>query len=437
MKMKTKKTWMLGRMLTVVLMSGMLMGCPSDPEPDPPTLGLNPTSINFPKEQGVTRELRITTSNDATWMVYDSGWSEWLSLSTTSGKGSVTISLTTKNVNMGGSISMDLEVAAQNGGGEAWGKVKLTREPGMEEPEDWYLTVNGATTDTKNFGWEGESQNVKIETNDSWKASSSESWCKVSPVNAEYLTISVDKNTNEESSRQATVQIEGQKSNLVAIITVIQDPKNPDTIIGRDEYEDDKNLNGQGQTSYTLTVSPTTMTFVPDGEQQVATIVSNDTWTASSSQPWCALSSSNGANNGSVVITVSKNTTNDSRTAIVSVSGTYAETKTISITQEAYTLAVSPSALSLSSAGESATLAVTSNDSWTVTSDQSWCTILPSGGSGDGSIVVQAAANTSAYSRSATVTVRGTNSAKVVTVVVTQDVHVVVGRDEYGDDKKL
>lgn len=354
MKMKTKKTWMLGRMLTVVLMSGMLMGCPSDPEPDPPTLGLNPTSINFPKEQGVTRELRITTSNDATWMVYDSGWSEWLSLSTTSGKGSVTISLTTKNVNMGGSISMDLEVAAQNGGGEAWGKVKLTREPGMEEPEDWYLTVNGAATDSKNFGWESESQSVKIETNDSWKASSSESWCRVSPTNAEkdgYLTISVDKNTNEESSRQAIVRIEGLKSNLVATIIVIQDRKNPDTIIGRDEYEEDKSLNGQGQTSYTLTVSPTTMTFVPDGEQQVATIVSNDTWTASSNQVWC--------------------------------------------------------------------------------------TILPSTGANDGSVMVNVVANGTTSNRNATVTITGFNSGKTVSIIVTQNAKTTMGRDEYGSDKDL
>ena len=220
-----KKRMLLIRMFLVVLMSGVLTACPEADSVEPPTLALNPSSINFTADQGVKRELEITTSSDATWFVIDNGWSDWLSLSTTSGKGNANISLTTKNVNMGNSISMAMEVMAQNEGGVARQKVELIRE---------------------------------------------------------------------------TRIVEDQKP------------------------EEDK---------YTLTVSPSSMTFPSAGGQQTAAIMSNDIWAIYSDQLWCTVSKSNGSNNATITVTVDKNTTNSSRTAFVNIVGNYSGTKSINIIQ--------------------------------------------------------------------------------------------------------
>jgi len=84
------------------------------------------------------------------------------------------------------------------------------------------------------------------------------------------------------------------------------------------------------------------------------------------------------------------------------------------------TLSVSPASVALSSAAGTSTLAVTSNVAWTASSSQSWLTLSPASGSGNGSIVLSAAANTGA-SRSAVVTVAGpAGSGLVKTVAVTQ-----------------
>ena len=80
---------------------------------------------------------------------------------------------------------------------------------------------------------------------------------------------------------------------------------------------------------------------------------------------------------------------------------------------------------------------VTSNDSWTVSSNQSWCTVSPTSGSNNGTIKVTTSKNTSYSSRTATLTIKGKNSGKSVTVSVSQEAGTVIGRDEYGSDKEI
>jgi len=84
------------------------------------------------------------------------------------------------------------------------------------------------------------------------------------------------------------------------------------------------------------------------------------------------------------------------------------------------TLSVSPASVALGSAASSGSLAVTSNVAWTASSSQSWLTLSPASGLGNGTITLAAAAN-SGSSRSATVTVSGpSGSGLVQAVTVTQ-----------------
>lgn len=82
-------------------------------------------------------------------------------------------------------------------------------------------------------------------------------------------------------------------------------------------------------------------------------------------------------------------------------------------------LSVSPSSLSYRATGGSEEITVASNIEWTVTSSADWLTITPTSGSGDGTITVEAAINTSEGERTATITVSG-EGATPKTINVTQ-----------------
>lgn len=135
MKMNEKTKWRaFGRMLLLLIASFTLTACPSDStEPEPPTLELNPSSINFTKNANDSHQLTINTNNDAEWTIYDSECSDWLSLSTKEGRGSMTITLTTKNENKKGKLSVSIEVKATNEAGEISKRVSITRDPGIAE----------------------------------------------------------------------------------------------------------------------------------------------------------------------------------------------------------------------------------------------------------------------------------------------------------------
>ena len=79
-------------------------------------------------------------------------------------------------------------------------------------------------------------------------------------------------------------------------------------------------------------------------------------------------------------------------------------------------LSVSPSSLSYTAAGESKTVTVTSNTSWTATSSASWLTVSPASGSNNGTITAVAAANTSSSQRTATITVSGSGITRTISV---------------------
>jgi Viral BACON domain len=80
-------------------------------------------------------------------------------------------------------------------------------------------------------------------------------------------------------------------------------------------------------------------------------------------------------------------------------------------------LTISPTAMSFGAAATSQPVAVTANVNWTVTDDQSWLTTSPTSGSNNGSVAVNASANTGA-ARNGTVTIAGSGITR--TVAVTQ-----------------
>jgi uncharacterized protein (TIGR03437 family) len=131
-------------------------------------------------------------------------------------------------------------------------------------------------------------------------------------------------------------------------------------------------------------------------------------WTATSSATWVTVrigAASNGP--GQVSYSVAANSSTASRTATVTVGG---QIHTVTQAGASCTYTLAPPTQTVAAAGGVATVAVTSaaGCAWTATSSAAWLTITAgASGAGAGQVTYSAAANTTASSRTATVTVGG------------------------------
>lgn len=172
---------------------------------------------------------------------------------------------------------------------------------------------------------------------------------------------------------------------------------------------------GAPVTSY-VTVSTNSLEIgATEGSTTSFNITSNTSWTVSSNQTWLTPSPTSGSNNSSVTLTAQANpSTTSSRTATVTVG-----TNMITVTQPASTATLSVSSTSLNitaTANSTATFDISSNVSWTVSSDQTWLFVSPTSGSNNGTVTLTAQANPNAATRSATITVSGSGTPQTITV---------------------
>lgn len=274
---------------------------------------------------------------------YSEGATQWLTAKTTDKYLQIVTWGVDENNNYSG-IVYDVIYKIENG--------RLYPNPGSGDP-DLILDASPTSLQFSAVGGADESKTITINSNIDWTVSSSKDWCELDRTfgsNSESITVHVKPNDTS-NSRSAIITITATSSGKYVEIHVSQDGKKIDTVISRDEYDDDKNLDGNETTTYTLTIDQ--------------------------------------------------------------------------------------SSISTSAAGETKNVNVTSNDSWTVSSNQSWCTVSPTSGSNNGTIKVTTSKNTSYSSRTATLTIKGKNSGKSVTVSVSQEAGTVIGRDEYGSDKEI
>jgi predicted Kef-type K+ transport protein len=169
-----------------------------------------------------------------------------------------------------------------------------------------------------------------------------------------------------------------------------------------------------------LTVSPATLDFTASGETKSVTVTSDVSWTVGSDAEWITVTPSLGSNDGVISVTAAANMETSQRTGIVTVNGDGID-QTVSITQAASvsstnTLTVSPAMLDFTASGETKSVTVTSDVSWTVDGDVEWITITPSSGSNDDVISVTAAANMETGQRTGFVTISGGGIEQTVSI---------------------
>lgn len=169
-----------------------------------------------------------------------------------------------------------------------------------------------------------------------------------------------------------------------------------------------------------LAVSNSSLTFDAAAGQQTVNVTANCDWKVSSSATWLTINPTSGNANATLTLSAQENTTTTQREATVTVTGG-GFTRTISVSQRSadVKLTVSPQTLDYSYKAEEKTVAITSNSSWTVTSDQEWCTVGKSSGRDNENIAIKVSQNNSPDKRTANVKI--TAGGKTETVTVTQN----------------
>ena len=176
---------------------------------------------------------------------------------------------------------------------------------------------------------------------------------------------------------------------------------------------------GQTPASPEISLDMNNMEFSSESGSKAFNIKSNTSWTVSSNQTWCSVSPASGKNSGGVTVKVSENTQTSARTATVTVKSEIG-ILTVKVTQNEANAAISldTSTMEFTSSSGEQTFKITANTSWSVSSDQAWCSVSPSSGSNNGSVKVKVSENTQTSARTATITVK--TDAGTRTVSVTQ-----------------
>jgi len=217
-----------------------------------------------------------------------------------------------------------------------------------------------------------------------WTATSNAAWITITSGSSGSgngtVGYSVTANTNT-SSRTGTLTIAGQTFTV-----------------------------NQAGATCSYAIAPTSASAPAGGTTGSVTVTAPTgcTWTAASTASWITISSgASGSGNGTVSYSVAANPSASSRTGTLTIAG-----QAFTVNQAAATCsyAIAPASASAPAAGGMGSVTVTaaSGCTWTAASNASWITITSgSSGSGNGTVNYTVAANSSAGSRTGTLTIAG------------------------------
>ena len=256
-----------------------------------------------------------------------------------------------------------------------------------------------ASVESLSFSSYAGNQSFGITSNTSWQISCDADWVTVTESTTKgsgsgTVTVSVQQN-DETKERTATITISSTDAGSVKV-SISQAGANPDLQLNKND-----------------------LSFTAAESSDSFTITSNISWTVASNQDWCTVSTTSGSKNGTITVNVSENKTTSSRSATITVKAGE-QSQTIAVTQAGAnpTLQLNKTSLTFESASGTGTFTITSNTSWTVTSDQDWCTLSSSSGANNATVTITVSENASIDSRTATITVKVGEQSQ--TIAVTQ-----------------
>ena len=153
-----------------------------------------------------------------------------------------------------------------------------------------------------------------------------------------------------------------------------------------------------------LSINPSLKTAVSAGESYDITVTSNTDWTVVESLDWASVGPASGSGDSTVTVTVDANITTSPRSGTITIGG---QAHSLSQNGAAAFVTIDPSLKTVVSGGESYDITISSNTDWTVTESLDWASVSSTSGSGDGVVTVTVDGNSSASSRSGTITIGG------------------------------
>ncbi len=239
---------------------------------------------------------------------------------------------------------------------------------------------------------------VTASTDLSWTLADVPSWLSVSPKSGTgNATLSLTASAENPSTEPRTAVITVSSSSLNAQFTVTQPGVH-------------------------LSVGSTSVSFTASGGTQSLTVTSNTSWSIqNNASSWLRCNTATGKGNATITLSANENTSISENSGELIISGAE-KNITVQVSQAGATptLSVDQTNLSFVANGESKTVSITSNMSWEIESNVSWITCDKTSGTGDATIRLTAAKNTSAAVRNGKLTISG--GGKVLTIDVSQAV---------------
>lgn len=267
----------------------------------------------------------------------------------------------------------------------------IKQEAAEPEPEDPYLEVD--KTELIVEADELDAHEINVESNVEWTVRSDKSsWCKVSRPKGEgngTFEITCSENTSYDDRG--------------AVVTVSAGNLSREIVVTQKAAEEPEGY---------LEVSYANLSFSEKSSKKSLTVYSNEDWTVESDSWWCTVSPENGSGDTDVIVSVTANESNDSRTAGLVFRSESCEV-VVTVTQEGTDVPVEDPYLEVDTPGwtllahtaASKEVNVVSNVEWNAYTDADWCSVSPSSGDGNGVIKVTAKENDTKKSREAVVTI--------------------------------
>ncbi|MCB9316344.1 MAG: T9SS type A sorting domain-containing protein [Lewinellaceae bacterium] len=209
-------------------------------------------------------------------------------------------------------------------------------------------------------------------------------------------------------------------------------PTAENTLVGHEMFSPEGECFEVISATCSLAVSPSNPPAVGVGGGQIVfTVTANDTWYVDLTSSWTNVSNWVGYGNGTFTVTVDPNC-GPARYTDITITAECSTSKIVRINQTGYSLAASPAMRNVSGLAGTTTFSVTSNASWTATSDVPWITITgPAGGAGtgNGTVSISYTFNETGEPRTGTIRISGCSEVRVLTVI--QDCYVCLSVQGY------
>ena len=348
----------------------------------PRYISISSNSLTFPSSNS-TKSLQVN-SIQTPWSFHNA--IDWMSLSPESGDNSSEVTVSATENTSGSSVRTGIFYLKSSASDwECEIPIAVTQEKAAP-----LITLSKSLVE---FTGAENTETIEVTSNYNWSVSSSATWLSATKTGNTIVISAVSNETDVH--RTAYVYIFG--SSKTPKITVEQAPAS-------------------------ITASTETLTFNNAANSVDVTITSEASWTASTSNSWIEISPDSGTSGVSTMtVSIAPNTSINERTGYVMLSIGEKQKIQIPIKQDGVYIRVDKEDITFAASGETHSINISSNTTWTVSDCPSWISVSQDSGNGDATVNITAENNASTSSRSASIKVIQEGLSIDNTIVITQN----------------